>query len=340
MSYKVLQRFAAAICMLAATVLFGLVSQSSAQCLVVIKKNVKVPWTVYKNGEVRNTGWFMFTDTPRNNARLIIQYAKSSDQEINLFGDYGKNWVKITNTTDNEIWDANADNCEGNVLRGHIIREGRSVFDFALTTAVDTPEAIAPPPPIHLRDVLEQLAPFSVVEGARYHDSRPVVNFSEAPRPCKGRGDERCYAFSRYTVYVEPDAGRDSEVIMVYNNLNPMTPHFVLRDTGKFYGILGDKLFVYIKTDEARVLEVFNIHSKRSIHKAQASEPIGIQHRDNVVYYTEKGHVDNITACPNKKEAFDAKRDGLDVIKEVEVRFNMIDMSITPTGVLRCAGRY
>ncbi|MBF0317328.1 MAG: hypothetical protein HQL04_04065 [Nitrospirae bacterium] len=343
MSFRVCQRVMVAIFTLLVMLCFVRVSQSFAQCQVVIKKNVKVPWTVYKKGETRNSGWFMFTDTPRSNGRLIIQYSENSGQEINLFGEYGKNWVKITNTVDKESWEADADNCRGNTLIGHIIRDGRVEFDFAMTTTPDTsvvPLPLDVPFP-QVKDLpIKELPVTGTVENGRYHDSRTVVNYSESPRPCKGRPDEKCYLFGQYAVYVEPDGG-GNEVIKVYNNLNPVIPHHVFRDAGSFYGMSRDKLFLRSKTtDDMYILEVFDAHSKRSIHKVAASEPIGIVSRDYVAYYTEKERVDNITVCPNKREAFEAKKDGLNVVKEIEVKFNMVDMSVTPTGVFRCAGRY
>ncbi|MBF0537511.1 MAG: hypothetical protein HQL03_04560 [Nitrospirae bacterium] len=339
MDFRVCQRVTVAIFTLLVMVCFVSVDQLWAQCLVAIKKNVKVPWTVYKRGEERNSGWLMFTDTPRSSGRLIIQYSNNSAQELNLFGDYGKNWVKITNPIDNERWEADADDCEGNTLRGHIIRQGRVEFDFTLTTAVDTPSV--PPLPLELPlPPVREHGVASVVENARYPDARAVVNSSEEPRPCQGKADERCYLFSRYTVYVEPGGGENSEIIRIYNNLNPVIPHLVLGDAGSFYGISRDHLFVRLKDYDTYILEVFNIQSKRSIHKARASEPIGIVNRDYVAYYTEKERVDNIAICPNKREALEAKRDGLNVVRESEVKFNMVDLSITPTGTFRCVGRY
>ncbi|KJU86195.1 secreted protein [Candidatus Magnetobacterium bavaricum] len=337
MSLRIYRRVVVAIFTLLVMLSFVSVSQSFAQCQVVIKKNVKVPWTVYKKGEVRNSGWFMFTDTPRSNGRLIIQYSENSGQELNLFGDYGKNWIKITNTVDKESWEADTDDCQGNTLRGHIIRDGHVEFDFTITTTPDTP-VIPLPLDIPLPQI-KDLPVTSTVENARYHDSRTVVNYSEAPRSCKGRPDEKCYLFSQYTAYVEPD-GSGNEVIRVYSNLNPVIPHLVLRDAGSFYGMSRDKLFLRSKTDDVSFLEVFDVHSKRSIHKVTASEPMGIISRDYVAYYTEKDRVDNISVCPNKREAFEAKKDGLNVVKEIEVKFNMVDMSVTPTGVFRCAGKY
>ncbi|MBF0606165.1 MAG: hypothetical protein SFH39_17080 [Candidatus Magnetobacterium sp. LHC-1] len=339
MNFRVFQRLMIAICTLVVMVCFVSVSQSWARCLVVIKKNVKVPWTVYKKGEVRNSGWFMFTDTPRSNGKLIIQYSENSGQELNLSGDHGKNWVKIINAVDNERWEADADDCTGNTLRGHIIRDERAEFDFTITTDADAPVPVVPLPLDIPLPAIKFPPGVSTVENAKYPDARAVVNYSEAPRPCKARTDEKCYLFSQYTVYVEPDSG-GNEVIRIYNNLNPVIPHLVLKDAGSFYGMAKDKLFLRTKTDDSHVLEVFDINSKRSIHKAQASEPIGIVNRDYVAYYTDKERVDNITICPNKRDAFEAKKDGLNVIREIEVKFNMVDTSVTPTGVFRCAGRY